>query len=62
MECEWCGMRYPDGEWDYYYIEVWKKEHLICSDCYKHLWRIFYEKDKKYYKSFCEELTKESEV
>lgn len=52
MRCEWCGMDYPNGEWDYLYIEVFNKEHIICSDCYKHLFKIRREKDKKGYAEF----------
>ncbi len=35
--CEWCDMSYPKGSWDYYEVEVFKKKHKICSDCYNHL-------------------------
>lgn len=56
MECEWCGMLNPEGGWDYYYIKVYYKEHLICSDCYRHLFNIRYEKDKQDYSDFVEKL------
>ena len=39
-KCEWCGMVYPKGTYDYYKITVWKKEHIICKDCYKQLKQI----------------------
>ena len=32
-ECEWCGMEYPVGMWDYYVLKVFKDKHIICSDC-----------------------------
>jgi hypothetical protein len=31
--CEWCGMRYPLNEWDYYEVTVFREYHKICSDC-----------------------------
>lgn len=31
--CEWCGMMYPRGGWDYYEVKVFKVYHKICSDC-----------------------------
>lgn len=61
MKCEFCGMQYPDGEWQYYYIKVWDKEHIICSDCYKMLMPIIYEKDKKKYPEFCDKVRKDIE-
>lgn len=37
-KCDWCGMEYPPGGWDYYQIVLFgKKPHTICSDCYNHL-------------------------
>ena len=56
MKCEWCGMDYPDGEWDYYYIKVFDETHLICSDCYKHLFKIRCEKDKEGYNDFVDRV------
>ena len=36
--CEWCGMMYPRGSWDYYEINVFGRYyHKICSDCKDHL-------------------------
>lgn len=31
--CEWCGMEYMRGTWDYYETTVFGKHHKICSDC-----------------------------
>lgn len=58
MECEWCGARNPEGGFDYYYVKVYYKEHLICSDCYKHLFRISYEKDKQLYEEFSQKVNR----
>ena len=35
--CEWCGMTYPAGGWNYYSAIVFRTEHVICSDCYEQL-------------------------
>lgn len=35
--CEWCGMSYPRGGWQYYDIQVFDQYHKICKDCYDHL-------------------------
>lgn len=40
--CEWCGLNYPvdtkgNLAYDFWQIKVFKKEHIICDDCYKHL-------------------------
>ena len=35
--CEWCGMTYPPGGWDYYSVVVFRQEHVICKDCYEQL-------------------------
>ena len=35
--CEWCRMTYPIGGWDYYEVVVFKRRHVICSDCYDKL-------------------------
>ena len=58
MECEWCKMRCPDGCGNYYYIKVFAKKHLICADCYKHLFRISYEKDKQLYEEFSQKVNR----
>jgi hypothetical protein len=58
MECEWCKMQYPDGGGDFYYIKVFAKRHLICSDCYKHLFKISYEKDKQKYDDFVRKVNR----
>lgn len=36
-KCDWCGMRYILGGWNYYQLRVFSKLHTICSDCYKEL-------------------------
>jgi len=39
--CEWCGMDYPRGSWDYYDIKIFGKHyHKICSDCKGHLKKV----------------------
>jgi len=39
--CEWCGMKYPKGGYDYYSLVLFgKEEHTICGDCYEHLKKI----------------------
>ena len=35
--CEWCGMQYPKGQWDYWQIYVYDKRHKICDDCKQQL-------------------------
>jgi hypothetical protein len=36
--CDWCGMTYPKGGWEYYELRVWGTDHhIICSDCYNRL-------------------------
>lgn len=36
-KCEWCGMAYPRGGWQYYEIIVFDISHKICGDCYGRL-------------------------
>ncbi len=38
--CEWCGMDYPRGSWDYYEVIVFGKYHKICSDCKDQLTKV----------------------
>jgi hypothetical protein len=38
--CEWCGMEYPHGSWDYYELTVFGHYHKICSDCYDQLKKV----------------------
>lgn len=38
--CEWCGMEYPKGSWDYYELTAFGKYHKICSDCYEQLKKV----------------------
>jgi len=41
--CEWCGMTYPAGGWDYYSVIVFGYNHVICSDCYEQMKLINYD-------------------
>jgi len=44
-KCDWCGMSYPLGGWDYYQLVLFGRElKTICSDCYNHLHHITVEK------------------
>jgi hypothetical protein len=39
--CEWCGMMYPRGSWDYYEIKIFGRYyHKICSDCKNNLKKV----------------------
>jgi len=38
--CEWCGMSYPRTGYDYYFIIVLNKNHVICRDCFDHLVKV----------------------
>ena len=37
MKCEWCQSNYPEGTLDFYKVQVFDKEHMICMDCYERL-------------------------
>jgi len=40
-KCDWCGMSYPLGGWDYYQLVLFGTQlKTICSDCYNHLQHI----------------------
>ena len=41
--CEWCGMEYPYGGYDYYEVRIFSTNHKICADCYVQLKKIGYE-------------------
>jgi hypothetical protein len=44
-KCDWCGMSYPIGFWDYYQILLFDNNlKTICSDCYNNLQHITIEK------------------
>ena len=39
-KCELCGMEYPLGGYDYWYVVVFKIRKEICDDCYKRLKKV----------------------